>query len=369
MQEKRAVRYFVLMIVLVLVISGCVPSGVPMYGHLRGFVGIPIKVRGASLGESAGIIDPQEVVVSSSRLDPEDYYPLAGARVTISGESGSWQTDKDGMFYAYSLRTGYKTVTISHRALRTDVTERIRITEGYNTLETFGGIGYYLIVGIENYRQLSNYPGAGRDADGVYQVFNEHTQLPGYLELLKDSRARKNNIKSAILAAADLASARDYFVLYFAGHMGRDFLSPYDSDGNNWSTEITDGELESWLRRFPGYVTVILDGGESATFADGEIHSLALKRSNYTVISSARKGQEDVFAFPNGHGLFTHYLIAGLSTPEERRKADSNRDGIITAQEIYNYVKNGMWSQAGNKQVPQLYVGSTENTVILRYER
>lgn len=66
-------------------------------------------------------------------------------------------------------------------------------------------------------------------------------------------------------------SAKDYLVIYFSGYSGADFLSPYDDDhfGPDWSKAITDTDLEEWTWRFPGNITVIIDGSHSETMADG----------------------------------------------------------------------------------------------------
>lgn len=361
--------YPALLLVLVLLLAGCTVS-ITRYGDLRGYVGIRRNLNIASLEGFSGEINLDDVVISSAALDGEVFYPLLGARVTISGERDEWRTNDQGMFFAYNLPVGYKRITISHPALRKDLIKEVRIQEDKDTMEFIGGVGYYLVIGIEDYPSddVPDAPGAENDARSVAEVFADHTRLPGYGKILIRSNARKADIECEILNTARGATPEDYLVIYFAGHMGRDYLSPHDDAGRYYSTAITDTELELLLGEFPGYVTVILDGSESATFANGEetLRPQALQKRKYTVISSAGRDQ-NAYAIEGGHGLFTHYLIAGLSTPEERYKADGNRDGTITAQEIFDYIRSGMPEHVGEAQVPELHVGSTENTVILRY--
>ena len=51
-----------------------------------------------------------------------------------------------------------------------------------------------------------------------------------------------------------------------------------------------------------------------------------------------------------GHGVFTYYLVRGL-----RGAADLNRDGIVTLQELYEYVEQQVTVKArasGGNQHP-----------------
>mgnify|MGYP000860852268 CR=1 FL=1 len=367
--------YPALLLVLFLVLAGCT-MGVTRYGDLRGYVGIRVNPGIQSQEILLGEINPEDVVISSQAFDEseDNIMPLAGAKVYISGQKGYIPTEQDGIFRAYRLPVGWKTITIFHPDLRKEIIRNKLVQEGPNTLDdAIGGVGYYLVIGIEKYEYLPDAPGTVSDALSVVDVFENHTKLPGYVMDLTNRKATKENIEEAIKNIPGV-TPDDYLVLYFAGRMGWDFLSPYndngmlDRDGVPYGA-ITDTELELWLREFPGDVTVILDGSESATFADGEetlpIRPLALQKPRYTVISSAGRDQ-NAHVIEGGHGLFTNYLVSGLSEPDERIKADRNRDGTITAHEIFEYVRMKMIGDVGEAQVPELYP-ERANTVILRY--
>lgn len=365
--------YTALGLVVILLLTGCTVSVSPRYGNLRGYVGIRKTPEIWSQGELSGQINPEDVVISSQAFADDNIMPLAGAKVYISGQKGYIPTEQDGIFRAYGLPVGWKTITIFHPDLRKEIIRNKLVQEGPNTLDdAIGGVGYYLVIGIEEYEYLPDAPGAVSDALSVVDVFENHTKLPGYVMDLTNGEATKENIEEAIKNIPGVPD--DYLVLYFAGRMGWDFLSPHkdngmlDRDGVPYGA-ITDTELELWLREFPGDVTVILDGSESATFADGEetlpIRPLALQKPRYTVISSAGRDQ-NAHVIEGGHGLFTNYLVSGLSEPYERIKADRNRDGTITAHEIFEYVRMKMIGHVGDAQVPELYP-ERANTVILRY--
>lgn len=370
MQGLRKMRFLMSLVLAVIFLTGCLGSSIPRYGDLRGFVGVPRNLLPYSLEEMEGVLNPADLVISPQALDPARFYPLVGAEVSISGERPRF-TDLAGMFSATQIRTGTKTITIEHFALRSRLQKRILIEEGPNEYQFWGGKGYYLIIGVERYPYLENAPGAEDSARAVKEAFQSNSVLAGEGWLFLDSAARKRAIETAVRDLVRLASRDDYLVLYFAGRMGRDYLSPYDDRQKGWEGAITDWELENWLKGFAGYVTVILDGTESATFADGDpLVPFALRKRKYTVISSAQKDQKAIVHHWSGYGLFTHYLVQGLSA--DKHRVDRNNDRVITASEIYSYVKREMARYLSEnypdyRQVPELYIGSDENTVILRY--
>jgi uncharacterized caspase-like protein len=60
-----------------------------------------------------------------------------------------------------------------------------------------------------------------------------------------------------------------------------------------------------------------------------------LTRSKGRAILTASRGSEVSLEVPElGHGLFTHYLVQGL-----RGAADLDRDGIVSLQELYQYLE------------------------------
>ncbi len=369
----RQMRFLIPILALVLLLTGCdfyVSPPVESTGYLVGFVGVPrtgAYSSLASLEENTGLIDVADLVFSTEPLAAADYLPLSDAVVEISGER-TVITGTDGRFNAYGLRIGTKTIKVSHTALRTPFEKSVYISPGRNTFNFIGGIGHYLIIGIENYRYLGKSPGAAADAHAVADVFSYDSALAADTTRLINSQATKSRIKKAIEDIARRAGRQDYFVLYFTGKMGRDFLSPYDDNGNWGGAEIRDSELELWLSAFPGDVTVILDGAESATFADGDVWAQALKKWKYTVLASVRKDQEAYVHRDSGHAVFTHYLLEGLSG--RRYPADRDGDGKITAGELYDYIENNMLYFFATEDVwqkPYLWPGYGDDPVIFRY--
>lgn len=364
--------YLVPLIIVVVVLTGCVGGGTvfPTYGNLRGVVGIPgNRLSTLSLGTEP--LDPSDIVITADVL-PRDYVPLVGAKIYL-GNSQYALTNYNGEFNALNIPVGRYTLTIDHDWIR-PLKKTVYIQRGENGFtEYLAGRAFYIVIGIERYPYLPkapSIPGPYEDAMAVYNsLFLNDNEMAGLGARLLNSSATKANIRSAISnAGAAAASAEDYLVLYFSGLSGQDFLRPYDDDNSSWSTSVTDRDLELWFRDFPGNVTVIIDGAESESMADGRLAPLALKQPKYTVISAAHTG-ESVNYDPNfRNSVFTYFLVEGLRS----RHADSNQDKMITAQELYDYVyiqMRGYYHGFSDydSHMPTIHRGGYGDAVIFRY--
>ena len=152
-------------------------------------------------------------------------------------------------------------------------------------------------------------------------------------------------------------------LVYFAGHgapevdprgIERDglakYLIPADADPDDlYSTGLPMDELQTIFGRIEAErVVMFLDACYSGaaggrTFASkktraGAVDDLFLERltrATGRVIVTASKTSEVSLELPElGHGIFTYYLTEGL-----KGAADLNRDGIVSLQELYEYVE------------------------------
>jgi uncharacterized caspase-like protein len=76
-----------------------------------------------------------------------------------------------------------------------------------------------------------------------------------------------------------------------------------------------------------------------------------LTRAKGRAIVTASRSTEVSIELPElGHGLFTYYLVSGL-----KGAADTNRDSIVSLQELYEYVEQQVTARsraAGGNQHP-----------------
>jgi hypothetical protein len=227
-----------------------------------------------------------------------------------------------------------------------------------------------VIVGIGAYesREVSRLRHSVADAEAMYQTLTG----PGgfrkeHVLLLTDRSERKPTLRNLRWALGTFLSRSakkdDTVLIYFAGHgapeadprgLERDGLSKYlipaDADPDDlYSSALPMDELQTIFARIEAErIVVLLDtcysgaaGGR--TFSSkrtraGHVDDVFLERiaaSRGRVIVTASRPAEVSVELPElGHGLFTYYLLQGL-----RGGADGNRDGIVTVQELYQYVE------------------------------
>ena len=167
--------------------------------------------------------------------------------------------------------------------------------------------------------------------------------------------------------------------IFFAGHglasqSGQQmYLLPYDG-----SPRLLEDSAISRERLFSGIesanprsVTVFLDTrylgttpGTDMLIASRPIAIKALEQSipnNFTVMTAARGDQTAKPLEEAKHGMFSYFLMKGMEGV-----ADSNQENKITALELHEYVKENVWQQSSNKQLPELQ--GDANRVLVRFQ-
>ncbi len=187
--------------------------------------------------------------------------------------------------------------------------------------------------------------------------------------LLTDRTDRKPTLKNVKWALGTFlsraAQKNDTVYVFFAGHGAPEadprgiendglskYLIPQDADPDDlYSTALAMDELQTIFSRIESdRVVVFLDacysgagGTGGRTFAAKKTRAGTvddrfmerLTRSKGRAIVTASRTNEVSFELPElGHGIFTYYLIEGL-----KGAADLNGDGIVTLQELYEYLE------------------------------
>jgi uncharacterized caspase-like protein len=224
------------------------------------------------------------------------------------------------------------------------------------------GVGQYESHAIPRLRYTVS------DAEAIYNTlvgpggFKKDNVL-----LLTDRSERKptlRNIKWALGTFLGRSAQKDDTVLiFFAGHgapevdtrgLERDglakYLIPSDADPEDlYSTALPMDELQTIFARIESErVVAFLDACYSGaaggrTFAAkstraGNVDDLFLERlarsKGRAIITASRPSEVSIELPELGHGIFTYFLVNGL-----QGSADLNRDGIISLQELYEYVE------------------------------
>jgi tetratricopeptide (TPR) repeat protein len=246
---------------------------------------------------------------------------------------------------------------------------------------------YALVVGIASYKNLPAsaqlaYP--NRDAEDMYTVLisAEGGQFPAEnVHKLINEKATVANIRHELEEwLPSVTKDDDRVVIYFAGHGfvsgGKAYLAPYDVDIHNIaSTAYPMDDLGKDIGgRIKGkWKVLITDACHSGAItpqadpqADrGQVTQSLLNLQTSTFSLTASRDREQSFESANwggGHGIFTYYVVKGLEG-----EADTNGDGIVSADELSEYVHSNVRLATQAAQNPTSERGSFDPNMVLAY--
>jgi hypothetical protein len=231
-----------------------------------------------------------------------------------------------------------------------------------------------IIIGIQNYRQISKSDFSNDDArifyDYAIRALGIKTEN---IKMLIDEQAGQLEIYKALdqwLPTKVTKQKTDVYVFY-SGHGlpsydGKSlYLLPHSSDKDYLSkTAIDLQELILSLQSVQSKsVTIFMDACYSGQARSGETlvanaRPVTLKAEkklfpdNFTVITASQADQISSSSPDLKHGIFSYYLMKGMEGD-----ADANNDGKITLGEMQAYLVDNVGRQAGmmsRKQEPQL---------------
>jgi tetratricopeptide (TPR) repeat protein len=252
------------------------------------------------------------------------------------------------------------------------------------------GKTYAIIVGVSEYASLKSLNYADNDAI-LFKHFlmsSSGGEVPeDNIKLMLNAEATSTNfwVNGISWLESKPLKKGDKVYLFMAGHgdainESEFFFLTHDCQpGNDKNNYILTGNiqlynLKSRIRRWTSSgvsVVLALDAcrtGDLPGGTDGQSFfatSVAEMRSGEIMLLSASPNQvsfEDK-SFGGGHGLFTFYLVEGLSG-----KADEDSDGTVTLAELQDYVKKNVRLKSKEKfktyQIPFFCCSENELTPI-----
>jgi len=231
-----------------------------------------------------------------------------------------------------------------------------------------------VIVGVSNYNDpgIDVLPYAINDANNIYTQLLDSGWAPDHIKLLTDSQATKANIEDAIDWMGEHASINDVCLFFFSGYGtysiddlppdeeadGHDeFICPADTQLGFAESAIRDDELATWMDPILAQKVIILDACRSGGFIND------FQRPGYVILTACEEDKGAASWDELQHSVFTYYILEGLNGP-----ADSNKDGKISAEELFSYasprVVEYMVEQEQYQQ-PLLYDGIDGEVIIV----
>lgn len=242
---------------------------------------------------------------------------------------------------------------------------------------------YALVVGISEYAKL---PPAGqlrfpsRDAAAVYTslISPEGGQFPPEnVKRLIGPQATLANLKRELEEwLPKAAGPEDRVVIYFAGHGfvsgGKAYLAPYDIDPQNipgtaYPMDQLGRVIGSRIQaKWKVLLTDACHSGAITPEADAaqiQASLIQLDRSLFSLTASRDREQSfESEIWGGGHGAFTYYVMKGIEG-----EADENGDGVVTADELGEYVRINVRRDTKTRQNPTAERGSYDPNMILAY--
>jgi tetratricopeptide (TPR) repeat protein len=242
---------------------------------------------------------------------------------------------------------------------------------------------YALVIGIAKYKNLPegaqlSFP--NRDAEDVYTtlISAEGGQFPAEnVHKLIDEKATIANIKHELNEwLPSVTKDDDRVLIYFAGHGfvsgGKGYIATYDVDLHNIANtaypmkemgEQIGGRIKG---KWKVLVTDACHSGAITPESDrAQVNStlLDLQKSLFSLTASRDREQSfESDKFGGGHGVFTYYVIKGM-----QGEADTDGDGVVTADELGEYVHSQVRLATQAAQNPTSERGSFDPNMVLAY--
>jgi tetratricopeptide (TPR) repeat protein len=241
---------------------------------------------------------------------------------------------------------------------------------------------YAVVIGIAKYADAGVPPleFSDRDAEAIDSILispeggNFHAEN---VHKLIGPKATLANIKRELEQwLPSVAKDDDRVLVYFAGHgfiaNGKAYLAPYDLKLSNISgTAYPMDTLGSvFANKINAKWKVLLTDSchSGAISVDGDAQAMHgalqdLGKSLFSLTASRdRERSYESSDWGGGHGIFTYYVVKGLEGA-----ADANRDGIVTADELAEYVRTNVRTATNNQQTPTSERGSFDPNMMLAF--
>ncbi|HTK87987.1 MAG TPA: hypothetical protein VL329_09655 [Nitrospiraceae bacterium] len=241
-----------------------------------------------------------------------------------------------------------------------DDVDRIPDTTGGQIQKKTIGIA----IGVSTFRHptLSPVPFAAHDAEVVAGYFNKLTGIPSeHVRLLTDDHALKDDLIEVFEEwLPQQAKSGSDVIIFIAGRAlvnpstGAVSLIPHEADPGSSFRLVSLRRLHEALARLPiQHAVLIMDltwtsgGGEPS--ADGKEPTwdaipTGLRREKLVQIIGT-SGHEQAHPYEEGrHGLFTYFLLKGLSGA-----ADRDQNGIVAVGELCGYLREHVAVAATDK--------------------
>lgn len=246
-----------------------------------------------------------------------------------------------------------------------------------------------VVIGINTYPNIRQLKYAVNDARIIYDYLVNFNHIPAEnVVLLLDQEATLTRLRSTLgTHLKNKAGKDDMVIIFFAGHgatekdvMSPDgdglekYLLPYDADTKDlYASALPMREISHIFNRIRSERLVFIADSCYSGASGGRTIGITGIRANISeaYLDRITKGKGRVIMTASGanevseendklqNGVFTYFLVEGL-----KGKADADKDGLITVDEVYRYVSEHVPKATGQEQHPVMK-GTVEGRLIL----
>ncbi|MCZ2154757.1 MAG: tetratricopeptide repeat protein [Bryobacterales bacterium] len=241
---------------------------------------------------------------------------------------------------------------------------------------------YALVVGVGTYPRLEKnfqLEYAEKDAQAIYSVLispeGGNFRAENVHRLIGEQATLANITHELEEWLPSVARPEDRVLIYFAGHgflyKGAGYLAPYDFSMRDPAKfgypmqnlgDVIGGKIKA---RWKVLLTDSCHSGIIAPEDSAQLNARLVNLSQSLFSLTASRDRERSFESPDwggGHGVFTYYVVKGLEG-----EADENTDGIVTADELAEYVRRNVREATGGEQNPTADRSSFDKDMLLAY--
>lgn len=345
-----------------------------------------------ALETSDGKVTVEGVVQAGETLGAFEIYSYTGNNQDNPDwrEKGPHAVGKTSFFFSQEINLQAGLNYIGIRAV--DATGNEIIKE-YPVLYTPGEVNKWaVVIGIGEYANpgVGNLKYSAKDAQSFYDYLITEGGFPqDNVLLLLNEKATLVGIKTALGKFLQEKAMKDDLVfIYYSGHGAPEinssstdgdgltkYIVTYDADPDNlFATALPMDDINKIFERLQaGKIVFFIDSCYSGasggkTFAAGDVKAGNISDNFLNQISSAKGRLLITASSANevalesdtlGHGIFTYFLLQGLEG-----EADTNKNGFVTVDEVYQYLYSNVSKESGNRQHP-VKKGEAEGEIIL----
>ena len=219
-----------------------------------------------------------------------------------------------------------------------------------------------VLVGVSRYANSSfNLKTPDDHTQKLVRHFEATYYADNLIEPFIDRAAKKEDILKELerVFTSSKVSENDLVFFFFSGHggIGEDdikVLCMYDFDIDNEDTYITHNEIMEIINRSPAkHKVIILEACQNYGLSpQDKVNQLIEKQEKFTeqrlaigketiMITSCTNGERSM-EYGNTGAVFSHFLLKGVYDGEADGYNNNRKDEIITADELYHYIKDNV---------------------------